>query len=120
MNIAQVARMTNIPVFVLARMRDRKGASLLCGPPFHKMMDAEGNLIYVYKIKEIREWMRWRNCQITAGDAAEILGCTRDDILKYSGIHSFDIRKKEYRGRLVMDRSKNLYIWMPVRKKEKK
>ncbi len=113
MNTQQASKLTNIPVSVLVRMRARQTMSIKSGPPFRKKMNKNGELIYEYNRVEVLDWLRHRVCLITAGDAAEILSVPREEILKYSGVQSKEIKTKEYRGKLVIDNGKNIYIWVP-------
>lgn len=119
MNTMQASKMTGIPVDTLIRMRDRNNRSLLSGPPFHKILDKSGAPIYEYKANELREWMRIKLCQITAGDAANIMGISRDEILAISGVKAFRI-KNDYDGRLVINNARNIYIWLPTKGNRKK
>ncbi len=119
MNIAQTSKMTNIPMDILLRMRARDTRSILSGPPFHKVMGKKGEPIYEYKVKEIREWMRIKLCQVTAGDAANIMGVSRDEILAINGVQGFRI-KNDYDGRLVVNNARNMYIWLPTKRKARK
>lgn len=116
MNIQQTSKLTGIPTDVLLRMRDRKNLSLLSGPPFHKLMSKSGVPVYEYNLKEVREWMRLKRGRITAGDAATIMGVSREEILGIHGVESFRIQN-EYDGRLVVNNTRNLYIWLPTKKR---
>lgn len=119
MNIQQTANMTGIPADTLIRMRARDTRSNLSGPPFHKTMGKSGMPVYTYKAAEVREWMRIKLCQVTAGDAANIMGISRDEIMVYSGIKAFKI-DNEYKGRLVINNARNQYIWLPEKNNRKK
>ena len=119
MNTLQASNMTGIPVSTLIRMRARDTRSNLSGPPFHKTMGKGGEPIYEYKAAELRAWMRIKLCQITAGDAANIMGISRDEIVAMSGIKAFKI-DNEYKGRLIVNNSKNMYIWLPTKNNRKK
>lgn len=119
MNTLQASKMTGIPVDTLIRMRARDTRSLLSGPPFHKVMSKAGVPVYEYKAKELRDWMRIKLCQITAGDAANIMGVSRDEIMVITGVKAFRV-KGEYDGRLVINNARNLYIWLPTKKNRKK
>lgn len=111
--------MTGIPLSVLIRMRDRNNRSLKSGPPFHKVISKGGTPTYEYKAAEVRDWMRIKLCQITAGDAANIMGITREEILDLTGVQAFQI-KNEYQGKLVVNNTANIYIWLPAKNKRKK
>lgn len=116
MNIQQVSKMTKIPVELLLRMRSRESRSLRSGPPVHKVLTNTGELVYVYLKTEIAKWMKMRNCLITAGDAAELMGISRDEILEIYGLRGFNIKYKGgFVGRLIINNSKNQYIWLPKR-----
>lgn len=115
MNTAEVAKLTGIPQELLTRLRARESRSLKCGPPFCKTLDRTGPK-YVYDRKEVLKWMKLRNCLITAGDAALIKNVMREVILNISGLKSFDIRRKDYKGKLIIDNAKSVYIWVPKRR----
>ena len=113
MNVQQTSKMTKIPEKVLIRMRSRESQSLRSGPPYHKIMSSTGDAIYVYLKKEVQEWMRIRRCLITAGDAAAILGISREEVLEFYGLKGFNVQCEDYRGRLIINNGKNFYIWLP-------
>lgn len=119
MNTLQASNMTGIPTDTLIRMRSRNTTSNLSGPPFHKKMGKGGEPIYEYKAAELRAWLRIKLCQITAGDAANIMGISRDEIMTFSGIKAFKI-DNEYKGRLIVNNAKNMYIWLPTKITRKK
>lgn len=112
MNTSETAKYTGIPAEVLVRMRARETRSRKSGPPFCKVLSAVGDAEYVYSKREIKQWLRLRNCLITAGDAAVILGLHREDILSIHGVQSFTVKKRGYRGRLVVDNTRKIYIWL--------
>lgn len=113
MNLAQTSKMTGIPEFLLIRLRARETTSLRSGPPYCKVLTKNGDMDYVYDRKAVREWMKMRRCLITAGDAAKMLGMSREDLLKIFGQTRFYLRTKEYYGKLIINNSKNIYIWLP-------
>ncbi len=75
-------------------------------------MTKNGAMVYSYDAREVRAWMKLRNCRITAADAAEILSTSRDEIRKYSGVISKEVRTKGYKGRLIIDNAHNIYMWV--------
>ncbi len=113
MNLAETAKKTGIAADVLVRMRARDTRTLKSGPPFHKQMGPNGEPVYVYNQLEVKRWMKFRRCHCTAGDAAIILGVHREDILDIHGVTGFDIRRKGFKGRLIVDNSRNIYMWLP-------
>lgn len=117
MNTAQVAKMTGIPEFILIRMRTRDTRTLKNGPPFHKKLGKKGETIYYYTQSEVKRWMKMRNCLITAMDAALILDSCRLDILDIYGLKSIPVCNEQYSGKLVIDNSKNFYLWIPKKQK---
>ena len=95
-------------------MRTRESNSLKSGPPFHKVLTVSGDLIYVYIKSEIVKWMKIRNCLITAADAAELMGISRDEVLAIYGLKGFNISYDgKLKGRLIINNGKNQYIWVP-------
>lgn len=113
MNLQQTAKMTGIPEGTLLRMRSRESRSLKSGPPYHKTISKDGEAIYLYKKEEIRKWLKIRLCLITAGDAADIMGISRDEVLKIFGLKGFNVKNGKIKGRLIVDNGKNQYIWLP-------
>lgn len=113
MNVQEVSKFTKIPVKVLLRMQVRGSGSLNSGPPFRKSISNGGELVYVYLKSEVKKWLEMRNCLITAADAGIILGISRDEVLAICGLKGFMARNGKYRGRLLVNNAKNLYIWMP-------
>ena len=121
MNVQQVAKMTGLPEKVLIKMRSRETVSFKSGPPFHKTMGKGGETIYEYKLKEVREWMRLKNCDITAGDAASIMGISRDEIKALHGVQALDVNDEEgYKGKIVINNPRNIFLWVPEVKSRKK
>lgn len=119
MNIQQTSKMTGIPQHILVRMRARDTRTLISGPPFCKVIGKNGETRYVYHLSNVREWMRLRKSRITAGDAALILGVHREEILEYSGLRGFDVATREYKGRLIIDNARNVYLWIPKKRGKK-
>jgi len=113
MNTIQAAEFTGIPEFLLVRMRARETTSIKSGPPFCKKMGRNGEPLYTYSIRDLRRWMKIRKCLITAGDAAEILGISREDLINMHGLQGVDINKKTHKGRLVIDNGHAIYVWVP-------
>ena len=113
MNVQQTSEMTKIPVEILLKMRSRENRSFKSGPPFHKKISSHGEPIYIYHKKEVQKWMKTRRCLVTAGDAAEIMGISRDELLNIWGLHGFNVKFGTYRGRLIVHNSKNFYVWLP-------
>ena len=94
-------------------MRSREGRSLKSGPPYHKVISPKGEAIYVYLKREVLGWMKLRRCLITAGDAAQIMGISREEILDLYGLKGFNVECEDYRGRLIVNNSTNFYVWLP-------
>lgn len=117
MNVEQVSKLLLIPIEILVRMRARR-----TGPPFHKVLTASGEIIYLYLKTELLKWMTNRTAFfITAGDAAELLGISRLEVTKISGFKGFDISfNRKYKGRLLINAAKNQFIWVPNRRKKRK
>lgn len=117
MNTTEAAELTGIPEIILIRMRNRENRSLKSGPPFSKKMDKYGNPFYSYSRRDLNQWMKiTASAQLTAGDASAILKMTREELLTIDGLKGFDIRTKAYRGRLIVDNSRNVYIWVSLKK----
>lgn len=115
MNLQETSKLTKIPEDVLVRMRSRESRSLRSGPPYHKVISSHGEAVYVYLKKEVLEWLKIRRCLVTAGDAALIMGVSRDELLNIWGLRGFNIKYETFRGRLIVNNSKNQYIWLPVK-----
>lgn len=116
MDIEQVSKLTLIPVEILARMRKRRG-----GPPCHKVLTNSGHVVYLYLKSEILKWLTGKTAFfITAGDAAELMGISRDAVMSISGFKGFDVHYNHiFNGRLIVNNGKNQYIWVPSRRKQK-
>ncbi len=119
MNIQQTAKMTGVPVEILIKMRSRDTTSMLSGPPYTKTLGKGGETLYVYNAAEVRKWLKIKLCQVTAGDAANIMGVSRDDIVAIHGIKAFKI-SGEYDGRLIVNNTNRIYIWLPAKNNRKK
>lgn len=115
MNTKQTAELTGIPAEMLHRLRTRNSTTTLhSGPPFSRRIDKNGVYHYTYNKTQILSWMKKRNLLITAKEAADLLGITREEVLAVAGVKRFDIRC----GFLVINPGKNLFIM--VLKKTKK
>jgi hypothetical protein len=68
----------------------------------------------VYNKKNVMAWMKKRNLLITAAEAAKQIGITRNQLLAISGTKRFDFRK----GSIVVQPSKNLFVWVLKRSKK--
>lgn len=119
MNVQQTSKMTGLPVETLIKMRSRDTTSLISGPPYTKTMGKGGQTVYVYKAAEVRNWLRIKLCQVTAGDAANIMGISRDEIMAIHGIKAFKVTG-EYQGRLIVNNTNRIYIWLPAKNNRKK
>ncbi len=117
MNTIEAAAFTNIPEELLQRMRSRETTTTLGGPPVKRTVSKMGEIRYIYEKRALKAWLKYRSCRITAKDAAIILGTSRDELLTRYGIHSYDIRTKDYKGRLVVDNGHSIYMWVPSKKK---
>jgi hypothetical protein len=111
MNISEVANLIGLDIYLLRHMRARESITLKSGPPFCKTIDAVGNTKYVYKKTEVMKWLKRKHFRITAGDAAKILGISRDELMGdyRQGLHSWENPK----GKLIVEVRKNIFIWMP-------
>jgi len=114
MSLKEVAKMTGLSEHILMRMRTRNSHSLKSGPPFCKKL-INGELVYIYDRIEVKKWLEQRHCLITALDAAQLLGISREELLNFYGLKSFDIRQGRRKSKLIIQNSKNIYIW--IRKK---
>lgn len=119
MNLRETAKLTGIPEQLLVRMRCRENRTLRGGPPYCRKIAKNGSVDYVYNRREVERWMRVRNCSITAADAASFLDISRFDLLKNYKSGSIEIRTKDYKGTLFIDNGKNIYIWIPLRRKRR-
>lgn len=113
MNTIETAKYTGIPAEVLIRMRARETRTLKNGPPFCKTIGKNGETVYVYWKKDVKQWMKMRRCLITAGDAALIMDIHREELLDIHGVTGIDIRRKKFKGKLIIDNPRNVYIWLP-------
>ncbi len=112
MNTKQTAALTGIPALLLRRMRCRESVSLRNGPPHRRTITSTGGLRFTYDRNEVLEWMRLRRCIITQGDAAALMGCSRDEISNYYGLRSFELRGRK-NGKLIVHNGKNFFMWIP-------
>jgi hypothetical protein len=113
-NTLQAAKFIGLPVDILMRMRlDSTRRHDTRGPPYHHVME-DGKFRYRYKERELIEWMKLRNCRITANDAAFILGISRTQVMEFFGLQ----RRRVGSGDLVIHSSKNFFLF--VSKKQKK
>lgn len=114
MNTKQTAQLTGIPALLLRRMRCRESVSLRNGPPHHRSINYKtGGLKFTYDRDEVVAWMKMRRCIITQGDAAALMGCSRDEISNYYGQRSFELRGKK-NGKLIVNNGKNFFMWLPL------
>lgn len=117
MNTIETAKLTGIPEALLIRMRARETRTLKGGPPYCRKIRKNGTVVYTYNKRDVQAWMRLRSCLITAADAASILETSREEILKLYGIRGIEVTGKGKKGKLVIDNGKNVYIWVPKRKR---
>lgn len=115
MNLQETSKLTKIPEDVLVRMRSRESRSLRSGPPYHKVISSNGEAVYIYLKKEVLGWLKMRRCMVTAGDAAIIMGVSRNEVLDIWGLRGFNVCAGNYKGRLIVNNGKNQYIWLPMR-----
>lgn len=107
MNTLEASRFTGIPAETLIRMRTRITSTLQSGPPFKRSLNEDGHSVFSYTKRDLQAWMKARNCLLTAGEAANIMGITRLEILDLSG--SFNLGKGA--GTLVIYPNKNIYLF---------
>lgn len=117
MNTIEAAKLTGIGPDLLVRMRARETRTLKGGPPHCKIQGKDGEPLYVYDKKQVMAWMKTRRCQVTAADAALILEMNREELLKVYGLTSFEVKRKGFRGRLIVNNSANIYIWLPLKQR---
>ena len=113
MTTTQTAKFIGLPETILINMRtmstrgnDRRG------PPFCRVMDKEGVLKYTYSQTEVIKWMSQSSIQLTANDAAYLLGISRTQVLALYGLQ----KHKVGNGELVIDSAKNFFIFIRKRK----
>lgn len=118
MNLQQTSKFTKIPEKILLRMRTQVTRNpIKSGPPYHKKLGKNGQIEYHYDVNEVRHWQSIRLCQITAADAADLMGTTREEVLDLYGVRRFPVECDGYEGMLTIDNTNNLYIWIPKNKK---
>jgi len=113
-NVKEAAKFIGMPQEILIRMRDcstRREEKR--GPPYCKVFN-DGYMDYVYKEKDLIEWLKTRNVFITANDAAFILQTSRSEVLKLFGLQ----RHKVGDGELIIDVAKNFFAYIPKRKSQ--
>jgi hypothetical protein len=113
-NTAEAAKFTGIPAEILHRMRtDSTRGYDKRGPPYCRIMnkdekyDCLDEMNYVYREKDLIEWMKSKNCNITANDAAFILGISRTQVLNFFGIKTY----KTPIGEVLICRAKNFFMF---------
>jgi len=84
MNTLEASEYTGIPLDILIRMRTRVTSTLRSGPPYERKF-VEGKLQYVYRKAPLDRWLKTRRCLLTAGEGAQLLGISRDEILNMVG-----------------------------------
>jgi hypothetical protein len=113
MNTKQTEQLTGIPAILLRRLRSRESMTLRGGPPYRRRLTSKGTMGYTYDRAEVTQWMQLKRCLITQGDAAVLMDCSRDEISRYYGLRSFEIRGKK-NGKLIIDNGKNFFMWVPI------
>lgn len=114
MTPTECSKFTGIPLDVLISIRNRPTSTLQSGPPYSQVYDSNGVPRIVYNKRKVSSWMKNRNLLITAGEAAKMIGITRFQLLSITGVKRFDFRK----GSVVVQPSKNLFVFFLKRKKK--
>lgn len=109
MNTLEASEFLGIPANILAKMRYRPTSTLQAGPPFEKKY-VKGKPTVVYKMSSLKAWLKMRSCLLTAGEAAELLGVSRDEILNMVG--SYEVAG----GNLVVYPTRNVYLFQSQRR----
>ena len=107
-NTENACKITGLSLEVMVRMRGRETTTQLSGPPFRKTFKENGTSLYLYALKELRKWCKERkSILLTAKDASIMLGISREELLKRTGLSSEDVNS----GVLYIDNKNNLYVF---------
>lgn len=117
MNTYEAAIFTGVPAELLIKMRTRMTSTLRSGPPYRKAMDKKGNVSYTYNKRDLTRWAKLSSCLITAGEAALLLGVTREELI--NSVQNFVcIAIGPNKGSVLIAPSKNLFMFKPYREKK--